>query len=216
MTTGTDWNRLVPGTTRRRLEPGSPHRGRNRFQSVRRLPVAVPRSVATVIRDAPPAIAGDGGHNTTFAVACSLWRSLGDRSAVWAALLEYNATKCAPPWSERELRHKLDDTELVARGEGGGRRRFSPTRPSVIAMREVLATPSKRRPRAGGLSTGAASAAPPQSITASEPPSSTISGASFKGRCSCCGGEDFWDSEHRVGICRRCHPPAPGAARRTK
>lgn len=29
--------------------------------------------------------------------------------------------------------------------------------------------------------------------------------------CSCCGGLDFWSSLYRERICRRCHPPAPGA-----
>lgn len=29
--------------------------------------------------------------------------------------------------------------------------------------------------------------------------------------CACCGGTDFWSSEWVHRICRRCHPPAPGA-----
>lgn len=29
--------------------------------------------------------------------------------------------------------------------------------------------------------------------------------------CWCCRGTDFWVSQYRPKICRRCHPPAPGA-----
>jgi len=29
--------------------------------------------------------------------------------------------------------------------------------------------------------------------------------------CYCCKGTDFWLSIHGGTVCRRCHPPAPGA-----
>jgi hypothetical protein len=34
------------------------------------------------------------------------------------------------------------------------------------------------------------------------------------GPCRCCGGMDFWTSVYGLSVCRRCHPPAPGAERR--
>ena len=54
-----------------------------------------------------PAISGSGGHNATFAVAVALRHGfdLGEEEA-WPILLDYNQ-RCQPPWSERELRHKL-------------------------------------------------------------------------------------------------------------
>lgn len=56
----------------------------------------------------PPAIAGSGGHNATFAVARKLLQDFGlGEGDSWAILLEYNA-RCEPPWTEKELRHKLD------------------------------------------------------------------------------------------------------------
>lgn len=57
----------------------------------------------------PAAISGAGGHDATFAVARKLVQDfeLGEADA-WALLCEYNQ-RCEPPWSDRELRHKLDD-----------------------------------------------------------------------------------------------------------
>lgn len=55
------------------------------------------------------AVSGRRGHDRTFRVACVLARkfSLSFEQA-WPILLEWNET-CEPPWSEPELRHKLED-----------------------------------------------------------------------------------------------------------
>jgi RecA-family ATPase len=57
----------------------------------------------------PPAISGAGGHSTTYTVAVALVHgfSLNKIDALWL-LGEYNA-KCVPPWSTRELEHKIDE-----------------------------------------------------------------------------------------------------------
>ena len=56
-----------------------------------------------------PAISGQGGHNATLHAAHSLvvGYGLGDATALGLLLSEYNP-RCAPPWTEKELRHKLD------------------------------------------------------------------------------------------------------------
>lgn len=57
----------------------------------------------------PPAISGQGGHNTAYRVACVL--ILGFGLSVDEALplfREWNQN-CQPPWSEREIQHKLED-----------------------------------------------------------------------------------------------------------
>ncbi|MBE2203012.1 MAG: hypothetical protein IAE94_01550 [Chthoniobacterales bacterium] len=57
----------------------------------------------------PSAIAGSGGHDATFAVCKALVHDFAlSKGDAWAVLSEYNA-RCSPPWSEAELRHKLDD-----------------------------------------------------------------------------------------------------------
>lgn len=56
----------------------------------------------------PPAISEQGGHNQTFHVACVLVLGFGlPREAALQVLREYNE-RCVPPWSERELAHKVD------------------------------------------------------------------------------------------------------------
>jgi hypothetical protein len=56
----------------------------------------------------PGAVSGAGGHNQTFAVACKLVEFGLSPDEAWSLLAEYNQ-RCAPTWSERELRHKLED-----------------------------------------------------------------------------------------------------------
>jgi hypothetical protein len=55
----------------------------------------------------PPAISGSGGHDALFAVARVLIHGFDlPEDDAWQIVIEYNA-KCIPPWSERELGHKL-------------------------------------------------------------------------------------------------------------
>ena len=63
------------------------------------------------INEMPPAFSGDGGHNQTFSVACVLVLgfSLPPPQAL-ALLREYNL-RCEPPWSEKELQHKIEDAD---------------------------------------------------------------------------------------------------------
>lgn len=57
----------------------------------------------------PPAIAGQGGHAATFVAACRLVEFGLTQSDALAVLNEWNGTHCQPPWTERDLRHKLAD-----------------------------------------------------------------------------------------------------------
>jgi hypothetical protein len=65
-----------------------------------------------------PAIAGQGGHNQTFRAACSLVLGFGlSVDEAMPLLAEYNA-RCEPPWSEKELLHKLESADKQT-GERG-------------------------------------------------------------------------------------------------
>ena len=56
----------------------------------------------------PPAVSGQRGHDKTFHVACVLVLGFGlPPEDAFALLTEWNQT-CDPPWTERELRHKVD------------------------------------------------------------------------------------------------------------
>lgn len=89
----------------------------------------------------PPAISGAGGHDATFRAACWLVRfGLADGDAM--SLLEHwNGTHCQPPWTEKELRHKLKDARRVA----GYEVRSVTSRPTV---RLVWKVEPRRRPEA--------------------------------------------------------------------
>lgn len=59
----------------------------------------------------PPAISKSGGHNATFAVARVLLQGFDlGRAEARAILDEYNQ-RCEPPWSDRELEHKLNQAD---------------------------------------------------------------------------------------------------------
>lgn len=56
----------------------------------------------------PPAISGSGGHSATYRAATVLMHgfALGETEAL-PLLTAWNHTHCQPPWTERDLRHKL-------------------------------------------------------------------------------------------------------------
>lgn len=73
------------------------------------------------------AVSGDGGHNKTFAVACVLVKGFElSSSDALDVLREYNQ-RCDPPWSERELQHKIDSATR-AKGASGYLRNARPER----------------------------------------------------------------------------------------
>ena len=60
------------------------------------------------IHTAPPAVSGNGGHNTTFRVACDLIHGFGLSDDEALKLLgEYN-TRLEEQWTNAELRHKIE------------------------------------------------------------------------------------------------------------
>ena len=63
----------------------------------------------------PPAISGSGGHPATFNVAVALCHGFDlKEEEAWPILLQYN-THCEPPWSEKELKHKLAGARQLTR-----------------------------------------------------------------------------------------------------
>ena len=58
----------------------------------------------------PPAISGQGGHGATYAAATALVHGFGlDPDLAYRLLTERYNARCVPPWSDAELRHKIDD-----------------------------------------------------------------------------------------------------------
>lgn len=55
----------------------------------------------------PAAVSGQNGHGATFKVALVLlWGFELDLPSALELMREYNA-QCSPPWTEKELKHKL-------------------------------------------------------------------------------------------------------------
>lgn len=120
-------------------------------------PVAGPapdfRSEAAVIDRArkylaklPPAISGSSGHNATFHAACVLVCGFDLNEGDSLALLrEYNQA-CQPPWSERELQHKISQA-LKQGGQRGYLRYASPQKWDAVRVPDYKSPPPKPEPR---------------------------------------------------------------------
>ena len=80
---------------------------------------------------AEPAVSGSGGHGQTFKLACKLVHGFGLSDGEALSLLdEWNRT-CRPPWSEQELRHKIEEAREKGSADdlaGAGR----PARQGVV------------------------------------------------------------------------------------
>lgn len=61
------------------------------------------------------AISGQGGHNATFRAACKLRDSGLSEAEALVALIEWNRSNAEPPWTVRELLHKVKDAFRNAR-----------------------------------------------------------------------------------------------------
>jgi hypothetical protein len=67
----------------------------------------------------PEAVAGQGGHVATFKVAVALVRGFHLRIDEALPFLQRYNQRCAPPWSERELKHKLASADKCGRQASG-------------------------------------------------------------------------------------------------
>ncbi len=71
---------------------------------------AVLRRAEAYLDRIPPAISGSGGHSQTYAAATAMVHGFGlDPETALGLLLERYNPRCQPPWSEKELRHKVSD-----------------------------------------------------------------------------------------------------------
>jgi hypothetical protein len=66
----------------------------------------------------PEAVSGSGGHSTTFRVAIVLVRGFALSPAEAMPFMQRYNQRCQPPWTERELRHKLYSALLLSSKPG--------------------------------------------------------------------------------------------------
>jgi hypothetical protein len=68
------------------------------------------RRAAAYLDRIPPAISGSGGHGQTYAAATAMVHGFGlDPEIAFSLLWDRYNPRCQPPWSEKELRHKVSD-----------------------------------------------------------------------------------------------------------
>jgi archaellum biogenesis ATPase FlaH len=81
----------------------------------------------------PPSVSGCGGHNSAFHAACVLTHGfMLDREQALTVIGEWNQL-CQPPWSDRELEHKIDSA-LKTPGQRGFLRNAPPATWDAIAV----------------------------------------------------------------------------------
>lgn len=98
------------------VERMAPKRDEPTFTGPRQSPV-IDRARKYLTR-LPAAVSGQRGHDATFRAACVLVKGFAlDRSEALALLSEWNQA-CQPPWSAREIEHKIDSA-TKAPGEVG-------------------------------------------------------------------------------------------------
>ncbi|MFO0223839.1 MAG: AAA family ATPase [Planctomyces sp.] len=83
------------------------------------------------LRKTPGAVSGESGHNTTYWVACKLVHGfhLSDSDAM--RLMAVWNSKCEPPWSDSELKHKIADAR--ATGTAADADQLLPPSPAAAA-----------------------------------------------------------------------------------
>lgn len=108
---------------------------------------------ARYVASMPPAISGSGGHNQTFSVACVLVLGFCLTPEKAFPIMETYNERCEPPWSEKELWHKLNSANEQS-GQRGYLRDANPDDWSSNSSTYSVSQPKKRK-----------SSAPPLRIT---------------------------------------------------
>jgi putative DNA primase/helicase len=87
------------------------------------------------LEQVPASISGQRGHDAMLRACCEAYRFGLDDSAARQLAVWFNANKCSPPWSERELEHKLCDAKKLVdeMGEFGMRRNKPDTQVQTLA-----------------------------------------------------------------------------------
>ncbi len=91
----------------------------------------------------PGAVSGQGGHPQAFAAACALVHgfALSEADALDLLRREYNP-RCVPPWSERELSHKVQSATAAQHQKPRGHLLGDDCRPAPAAPPRVTLAPS--------------------------------------------------------------------------
>lgn len=98
-----------------------------------------------------PAVSGSGGHNQTFQAACVLVLGFGLPENIALRLLTEWNQGCQPPWSEKDLIHKLRDADKQP-GDRNYLRNSQPQRFDTVKVPYYKPPKPRREPRETTLS----------------------------------------------------------------
>lgn len=148
------------------------------------------------LKKLPAAVSGSGGHDATWRAALACRRFGLTDGEMRQALDWYNENKCQPPWSEKELKHKMDSVSKVQVSRPMGSRGPGP---KPVTAEQLLERQARRRARRG---------ATPRRPGWDEPPALIGRRDSAGAHCVVCDGVNYWFNLAGEGVCRTCHPPA--------
>lgn len=104
---------------------------------------AVVERARKYLANVDPAVSGQSGHNTTFRAACVLVLGFGlTENESLGLLSEWNA-RCVPPWSDQELRHKIESANAQP-GERNYLRNVQPSQWGSVSVPSYSATASTK------------------------------------------------------------------------
>lgn len=109
----------VPEQIRHLLKP--PTQGRLALPGVDEdTPESIEAGIHYLVHQAPIAIEGQNGDNTTYRVAAKLTRDLAlSNETALSIMLEYWNPRCAPPWTADELAHKIENAANYGTSQTG-------------------------------------------------------------------------------------------------
>ena len=96
----------------------------------------------------PPAIAGQGGSDATFNVAKALCHDFALSQAEAVPIMQEFNARCVPPWSEKELLHKLADAENCNRANRSKGELIETSKPDYRTPQKRIVTISPEEPDA--------------------------------------------------------------------
>jgi hypothetical protein len=75
------------------------------------------KRILAYVEKIEPAVSGQNGHGQTFHVAKILIHGFGLSVTQALPFMREYSNRCAPPWSDRELKHKLESAVKTGPGK---------------------------------------------------------------------------------------------------
>lgn len=103
------------------------------LERIRNPPAAKPKQAdpekraMAYLAKCPNAISGDGGHDATLRAAAECFRFGLDDAAAARCMNWWNANKCSPAWTDKELAHKIADAKAKVTADGKVGSRVTPS-----------------------------------------------------------------------------------------